>query len=145
MIEKLITLIPAAAHILLWDFCCISHPTHATSHNIHNINHNLIPVCMGELDSLFGKGRILTRSKIWQGIQGWVVVILPILFLIYMDLPNQNDCCGQSAIFSPEHRPGIYIVIFLCIIAYTVNILRVDILTPVAELVLNVMLILVLS
>ena len=31
---------------------------------------------------------------------------------------------------------------FLCIIAYTVNILRVDILTPVAELVLNVMLIL---
>ena len=111
----------------------------------------LLPIILTIILSLFvlvnfiaylAKGRILTRPIIWQGIQGWVVVILPILFLIYMDLPNQNDCCGQSAIFSPEHRPGIYIVIFLCIIAYTVNILRVDILTPVAELVLNVMLIL---
>ena len=70
------------------------------------------------------------------------MVILPILFLTYMDLPYKNDCCGQSAIFSPEHRPGIYILIFLYTIAYMVNIFRAGILTPIAELGLNVMLIL---
>lgn len=111
----------------------------------------LLPIILTIISSLFvlvnfiaylAKGRILTRPIIWQGIQGWVVVILPILFLIYMDLPYQNDCCVQSAIFSPEHRPGIYILIFLCIIAYTVNIFRAEILAPVAELMLNVMLIL---
>lgn len=111
----------------------------------------LLPIILTIISSLFvlvnfiaylGKGRILTRPLIWQGMQGWVVVILPILFLTYMDLPYKNDCCGQSAIFSPEHRPGIYILIFLYTIAYMVNIFRAGILTPIAELGLNVMLIL---
>lgn len=49
----------------------------------------LLPIILTIISSLFvlvnfiaylAKGRILTRPKIWHGIQGWVVVILPILF-----------------------------------------------------------------
>ena len=89
---------------------------------------------------LFGKGTDFNRSN-GRAYKAGFVVILLILFLFIWTLPNQNDCCGQSASFHQSFRSGIYITIFLHH-AYTVNILRVEILAPVAELMLNVMLIL---
>ena len=88
------------------------------------------------------KGRVLTRNKPWTVIQIWTVVILPTLFLSFMDLSNKNDCCTDSAIFSPGHRIGIYILIILYTIAFIVNVFRKNILTPIAELFLNTFLIL---
>lgn len=88
------------------------------------------------------KGRVLTRNKLWTAIQIWTVVILPTLFLSFMDLSNKNDCCTDSAIFSPEHRIGIYILIILYTIAFIVNVFRKNILTPIAELFINTFLIL---
>ena len=88
------------------------------------------------------KGRVLTRNKLWTAIQIWTVVILPALFLSFMDLSNKNDCCTDSAIFSPEHRIGIYILIILYTIAFIINVFRKNILTPIGELFLNTFLIL---
>lgn len=67
---------------------------------------------------------------------------MPTLFLSFIDLPNKNDCCSDSAIFSPEHRIGIYTLIILYTIGYTVNVFRNNILAPIAELFLNASLVL---
>jgi len=88
------------------------------------------------------KGRVITRKKIWSIIQIWTVVILPTWFLLFMDLSNKNDCCTDSAIFSPDHRIGIYALIIIYTIAFAVNIFRKNILTPIAELFLNSFLVL---
>lgn len=87
-------------------------------------------------------GKVITGNKIWRIIQIWTVVILPTLFLSFMDLPNQNDCCSDSAVFSPEHRIGIYTLIILYTLAFTISVFRKDVLTPIAELLLNSFLIL---
>ncbi len=67
------------------------------------------------------KGQIITKNNLWKIIQIWTVVILPTLFLSFMDLHNINDCCNDSAIFSPSHRIGIYTLIILYTIAFIVN------------------------
>jgi len=87
-------------------------------------------------------GGVLTRNKLWTVIQIWTVVIVPTLFLSFMDLPYKNDCCTDSAIFSPEHRIGIYTLIILSITAFVVNIFKKNIFPPIAELFLNAFLIL---
>ncbi len=89
-----------------------------------------------------GKGRISTKKSIWKAIQLWTVVFCPSFFLIVSDLNNKNDCCAQSAIFSPEHRIGIYTLIILCIVAFVISMYRKMILPPLSELFLNVFLIL---
>jgi len=88
------------------------------------------------------KGRVITRKKLWSIIQIWTVVILPTWFLLFMDLSNKNDCCTDSAIFSPDHRIGIYALIIIYTITFTINIFRKNILTPIAELFLNSFLVL---
>lgn len=88
------------------------------------------------------KGKVITKNILWRVIQIWTVVVLPALFLSFMDLSNKNDCCSDSAIFSPEHRIGIYLLIILYTIAFVINIFRINILTPTSELFLNSFLIL---
>jgi hypothetical protein len=92
--------------------------------------------------SYLTKGKVITRNTLWKIIQIWTAVVLPTLFLSFMDLSNKNDCCSDSAIFSPEHRIGIYSLIILYTIAFVINIFRTNILTPIAELFLNSFLIL---
>ena len=88
------------------------------------------------------KGRVITNRKLWTVIQIWTVVILPALFLSFMDLPNKNDCCSDSAVFSPGHRIGIYTLIIFYTVAFIVGIFRKKLLPPFSELILNSLLIL---
>lgn len=87
-------------------------------------------------------GTLFNFKKSWLLIQLWTVVIVPISFLIFMDIPNVNDCCSDSAIFSPNHRLLIYILIGLSMVAYLVSVTRKNILPPVPELLLHSFLIL---
>lgn len=87
-------------------------------------------------------GHIVTNRKLWRVIQIWTVVILPTLFLSFMDLPNKNDCCSDSAVFSPGNRIGIYTLIIFYTGAYIITIFRENLLPPLSELVLNSFLIL---
>jgi hypothetical protein len=88
------------------------------------------------------KGKIITSKILWITIQLCTVVVLPALFLSNMDLRYKNDCCNDSAIFSPEHRIGIYTLIIMCAIVFVISIFRKNILPPVAEVFLNSFLIL---
>ncbi len=88
------------------------------------------------------KGRIITNRKFFIGIELWTVVILPIIFLCFFDYPFENNCCNDSSVFSPEHHLGIYILLLVYTISYTISIFRQHILPPIAELLLNTFLIL---
>ena len=87
------------------------------------------------------KGHPITNRKFFKIIELWTVTILPIIFLSLFDLSHINDCCGDSAIFSPEHRFGIYFLLIAYTTAYTISIYRHRILTPISELLLNLFLI----
>ena len=87
-------------------------------------------------------GKIKTRRSIWEVLELWTVLILPMFFLSIMDLNFENDCCNDSAIFSPEHRFGIYLLILFSIMAYSISIFRKEIFAPIAELLINLFLIL---
>jgi hypothetical protein len=69
------------------------------------------------------------------------IIIIPIIFLSIFDYKKGNDCCNDSAFFSPRHRDTLYILIALCIIAYGYSSFRKYLATPVIELVLNCFLI----
>lgn len=85
---------------------------------------------------------ILAGRKLWIAIQLWTVVIIPTFFLSIMDLPNVNDCCSDSAIFSPDHRIGIYALMILCTISFVIGVFRKSIMPPIAEVFHNSFLIL---
>src|SRR4051812_9082110 len=46
------------------------------------------------------------------------LVIIPSVFLFFFDFGLKNDCCNDSAFFSPGHRLTIYILLLLCIFFY---------------------------
>lgn len=72
----------------------------------------------------------------------WTVIIVPVFFLAVTDVGQKNDCCGTTAVFSPDHSPGIYLLIGLCQTAYVVAMCRTKLLPPVPELLLNLLLLL---
>lgn len=65
------------------------------------------------------------------------VLALIILPSMYADFGAENDCCGDSAVFSPDHQLTIGIVIILCLVAYFYSSYRVKIATPVVEILIN--------
>jgi hypothetical protein len=71
------------------------------------------------------------------------MIILPIVFLSLFDYELENDCCTDSAVFSPEHRITIYCLIFLAVISYfyTGYFLSKSFTTPIMEVILNCLLI----
>ncbi|PZR27090.1 MAG: hypothetical protein DI535_11790 [Citrobacter freundii] len=89
-------------------------------------------------------GSLVTGPRFWRIIQLWTVAFLPVSFLYDMDMFEVNDCCGSSAVFAPGHSAGIYILIFVCMIAFIIGVLRKNILTPGKEFLLNLFLVLAL-
>lgn len=71
-----------------------------------------------------------------------VVIILPSLFLQFSDIDLVNDCCSDSAFFSPEHRLTIYVIIVLCAIAFLYSSYRRKIASPVIEVIVNILILL---
>ena len=65
-------------------------------------------------------------------------LILPYL---YVSVDKENDCCGESAVFSPDHQLTIWVVVILCLIAYFYSSYRTKIATPILEIVVNCLLI----
>ncbi|MDJ1501889.1 DUF6688 domain-containing protein [Xanthocytophaga agilis] len=65
---------------------------------------------------------------------------LPLLYIAVLDFDLKNDCCGDSATFSPEHRLSIYLLIVLCTIAYFYASYRTHIAPPILEVTVNILL-----
>jgi hypothetical protein len=68
------------------------------------------------------------------------VLIAPIVYVLTLDAFNHNNCCGDSATFSPPHRLTIYLLIILCMAAYFYAARRKKIAPPLVELVVNCLL-----
>lgn len=67
------------------------------------------------------------------------IILLPIFFLVYIDLP-ENDCCSESATFSPDHKLTVYSIIFLGILAYFYSSWQKRQKSPVIEVLINIFL-----
>ena len=86
-------------------------------------------------------GTVFKLKKLWIAVQLWTVIVVPIFFLMIADIGKENNCCGDSAIFSPDHSFLIYILIGISMFAYVISITRKKILPPVQELFLHAFLI----
>lgn len=88
---------------------------------------------------LFLRDRGLPRV-IFHIVEFISIIVLPVSFL-KDDLGEINQCCGNTAFFSPEHRASLYVLIVLCTSAYAVGTLRRRVLPPLPEVLLNCLLI----
>ena len=97
----------------------------------------LIPLVLTLVDFLhvlFARERLLKKSSIVLDV--FIVIIFPILFLAVMD-SGPNDCCSESAVFSPNHRATIYFFIIINMIAYFISALKYKLLSPIIEVLIN--------
>lgn len=67
-----------------------------------------------ELLNFLNTGKRRINKKLYRAIQLISLIIFPLFFLFLLDEKN-NNCCGDSAIFSPHHRLTIYTLIGLFI------------------------------
>lgn len=65
------------------------------------------------------------------------LIIFPLLYLIGLDLPETNDCCTDSATFSPAHRVSVYVLIGAAVVSYFIARYRPALCPPLAEVLLN--------
>lgn len=86
-------------------------------------------------------GKTLSPVPIFSIIEILSIGIMPFIFLSEFDYNLTNDCCSDSAVFSPEHRLTIYAIIVLSGVAYFVCVIKRTILPPIAEVILNILLI----
>lgn len=80
------------------------------------------------------KGKRIVNIALIRIVEIGAFLILPYM---YVSLDNKNDCCGDSAAFSPEHQPTIWVIVILCLIAYFYSSYRKLISTPVLEIIIN--------
>lgn len=102
-------------------------------------------LCLPGISALIAFGLFLFSRSMWP----WLfritelasIVGMPVFFLSMTDFEHKNDCCGDSAFFSPDHRASMYVLIALCALSYAVCTLRKRVAPPMAEVVLNCLLI----
>lgn len=96
-----------------------------------------VPVIFISFFSFLIKGRVTVKLTLFRIAEIVTVVLAPISFLWALDVGKVNDCCGDSAIFAPDHRLSIYVLTFLCMAAYLYSTYRKQIATPIVEVVTN--------
>lgn len=64
------------------------------------------------------------------------MVLFPVLYLYFFD-EKTNDCCSDSAAFSPNHKLTIYFLIALCAIVYFYSGYKKKMASPVVEVLIN--------
>ncbi|MCU0425717.1 MAG: hypothetical protein MUF71_08850 [Candidatus Kapabacteria bacterium] len=69
-----------------------------------------------------------------------VIVGLPLMYIGAFDWGLENDCCSDSATFSPEHRLTVYGLIALYTASFLVSSWKKTLAPPLVEVLLNVML-----
>jgi len=80
------------------------------------------------------KGNRVVNIAIIRITEVCTFLILPYM---YVSVDNKNNCCGDSAVFSPEHQLTIWVIVILCLAAYFYSSYRELISTPVIEVLVN--------
>ena len=65
-----------------------------------------------------------------------VIIGMPMLYILTLD-PVANDCCGDSATFSPDHRLSVILLILICICVYFYSSQRENTTSPIVEVFIN--------
>ncbi|WP_051313110.1 DUF6688 domain-containing protein [Sporocytophaga myxococcoides] len=92
---------------------------------------------------LFNGKRFLSKGDLDLGlvkVLDFVFIVIYPLFYFFLIDETKNDCCQESATFSPEHKLTIYIFILISIGAYFYSALKKRIASPVVEVLINSML-----
>lgn len=84
-------------------------------------------------------GQRLENKKFRLFLEVVILAIYPFLFLVTND--QKNDCCSESAPFSPDHLFSFMTLVFLCIAAYFYAKINTEIASPFVELLCNAFLI----
>ncbi|WP_020534301.1 DUF6688 domain-containing protein [Lewinella cohaerens] len=87
-------------------------------------------------------GKRLFRSTLSRTLEVLVVLGFPLLYLGIFDFEQDNDCCSDSAVFSPEHRLTIYVWIVLSAGAFFYSAFRKQLAPPLLEVIVNCLLLL---
>lgn len=74
-------------------------------------------------------------------IESLTLIVYPLIYLWTSDFDMGNDCCSQSAFFSPTHRLTLYIIITICVIAYFYSKFRSNLAPPLLEVFVNAVLV----
>ena len=69
-----------------------------------------------------------------------VIVGLPLMYIGAFDWGLDNDCCSDSATFSPQHRLTVYVLIALYTASLLISSWKKTLAPPLVEVLLNVML-----
>ncbi len=70
-----------------------------------------------------------------------VILFTPYAYLLAIDM-DVNDCCSESATFSPEHKLSVIVLIVLNQLAVIVSVLKPKTLSPLIEVLINCILLL---
>lgn len=81
-------------------------------------------------------GKRLINKPLIHVIDIIVIIGLPLLYLIFIDT-NTNDCCKNTATFSPDHKLTLYFLIILTIISYLYSSYKKTIISPIIEVLIN--------
>ena len=86
-------------------------------------------------------GRHLYNKLIIRILEFASMIALPISYFLLLD-EKTNDCCSDSATFSPDHRLTIYVLIIISELFYFYSSFKKSIGSPIIEVFTNVILIL---
>jgi len=81
-------------------------------------------------------GKISYPTNITRILELVTIIVIPLFFLFGFS-DRINDCCSESAPFSPEHSLTIYALIGLCILAYFISAYKKEIISPIVETFIN--------
>lgn len=84
-------------------------------------------------------GRRIVRKGLFCIAEVFAMVIMPFMYVAFFD-ETTNNCCGDSAVFSPDHRVAIYTLIIICVIAYFYSSFRKKMAGPLTEIIVNALL-----
>ena len=65
-----------------------------------------------------------------------LVMLGPVMTLV-LDLDQKNDCCSDSAIFSPQHRLSAIVLVLVCLSAFFYSTCRKRLAPPLLEVIVN--------
>src|SRR4051794_3869750 len=99
----------------------------------------VLPVLLSSIEFIgfLIKGERVVNIYIFRMIEIASFLILPYL---YISLDSKNDCCSDSAAFSPDHKLTILVIVVLCTVAYFYSSYRAKIATPIIEVIVNCLL-----
>jgi hypothetical protein len=96
-------------------------------------------VAVTDLLALLLTGRQVVNKVVFVAAEIVALIILPIIYLGING--DKNDCCGDSAVFAPDHVFSIIVLMIICLIAYFYSSYRDAIAPPVIELIVNLVLV----